>query len=1041
MNPFADLIPQTGRRVPPAGGGLFDDLIPQTAPAGRDPRLPGPFTPERMEVLRNEGIPQQRLDQQQAIDDAAMANLFGGVEDPPIRAFEGVMGPGTAAAQYDNPFGSAGVEDPNAFDLIEAITGRNEMAQIGEIAPGIQRGGAPLGQRTRFGFMQTPEAERRFFERQFGAENEGWYFLNDPFGNPTSRVVTRDEQGTERLFNPPGLDCGDVAGLAGVLPDLVGGVGGAMAGMPGFALGPAAGIATTSAGGATGAALASGTVGRMFPENREAETLGDATQRKAVDALVDFGLGNVLGHAARGFSGLVGRIAAPSAESASRGLAPAFRESARRMREQGYDVLPLPSQEGAGGFMPRVEGFLEKLPGSSAFMEARRARGDDAVARYTQDLIGDADPSASGRRVVGELEAGRDALVRQRDTLLDDVDNAVQSGFEGAAARQGPPTAAEAAGQQMRGGLDRARTEFRGRADELYNAARALPGGTDPIVETQGLRGAVERIRAELPPEATREMRVDTGLLDAQGRPIQRTQTTGGGPSPEFTPDGLRRFFSGVDDIAESITIDQARQMRRLLSDAIDDKTVLPGVPDRFLTQMRDELTRAIDTAAERAGPELRNALTEANTFYRENRPRFDRAGIRETFRDPTQAGFREDNQIVGRLLAGRGNPGLIRETRDLMGANSAEWAAVRRNAWDEITDKGRNRTLYGREVVDADALVSRLNQMDDETLRELFGTDAGQLRALAADLSNRTRYLDAAALSDAGSPNIMASLRQAAELDGQIAREYRENVIAPFLRGEDGARARINPEELVPYLYRTARPSETAQIMARLSPDMRSEVERGAVADMLSRGMSQGDSVDAVLRLISGDATPPTARSLVDSLGANSVDQRARIDAILSPETRQSIMDLAVVAASTARQDTVTAAAGGIAAGTAITRMATSPVDAGVKAAIFRGFAEVVTSDWFRRWTTNTTRPRLSDEALGQASGSIPQFAQALGSLVAEYGSADAQAAMNFLLQGGQIGDDGQRLIRPPAGARSWEEFFGGGTDDEPSLEDMIME
>jgi hypothetical protein len=1039
MNLFDDLIPQQGSG-PQGSAGLFDDLVPQTpAPAARDPRLPGPFTRERLNILREEGISPEREAQQQAIDDAALLTMFE--DEPQPRAFEGVMGPGTAAAQYDNPFGSAGVEGPNRLEpAIEAITGRNERAQIGEVAPSVQMGGAPLSQRLNFGFMQTPEAEREFFERRFGPENEGWYFLNDPFGAPTSRVVTRNPDGTEQLFNPPGLDFGDIAGAAGVLPDIAGGMGGAVAAMPSFAFGPTAGIAGTSAGGALGAATASGLVGRAFPENRAAESAGQAASRKGVDALVDFGLGNVMGQSARGLSGLFGRVAAPFAESASRGLAPAFRESSGRLRDQGYDVMPLPSQEGAGGFMPRVEGFLEKLPGSSAFMENRRAQGDDAVARYTQELIGGATPGESGRRVASELEAGRDALVRERDTLLSQADETIQSGFEGAAARQGPAASAEEAGQQMRGGLERARGEFRSEADRLYTAARQAPGGTDSIVPTSGLRDRVAQIRSELPPEATRELQRDTGLLDASGRPVRRTETTGGGPSPEFTPDGLRRFFSGVDDIAENLTIDQARQMRRLLSDAIDDKTVLPGVPDRFLAQMRDELTEAIEGAAQRASPELRNALTEANTFYRENRPRFDRSGVRETFRGADQAGFREDNRLVERFLTGRGNPGLIRETRDLMGADSAEWATVRRNAWDQIVDKGRSKTLHGREVVDADALVARLNSMDDETVRELFNVDAGQLRALAADLSNRTRYLDVDALSDAGTPTVTAALRRAAEVDEQIAREYRESVVAPFLRGENGARARIDPEELVPYLYRTARPSEVQQIMARLTPEMRNEVERGTVADVLSRGMSRGDDVDGVLRLLSGEATPPNAGSVIDSLGAASGEQRERISAILSPETRQSLTDLAVIAASSARQDTVTAAAGGIAAGTAITRMASDPASAAVTAAVFRGFAEIVTSDWFRRWTTRTSRPGLSEDALGQAAGSAPQTLPALGELVSEYGSADARAALDFLMQGSQIGPDGERLNRPPAGFETWADFFSGGQDD-PALEDLIME
>jgi hypothetical protein len=203
---------------------------------------------------------------------------------------------------------------------------------------------------------------------------------------------------------------------------------------------------------------------------------------------------------------------------------------------------------------------------------------------------------------------------------------------------------------------------------------------------------------------------------------------------------------------------------------------------------------------------------------------------------------------------------------------------------------------------------------------------------------------------------------------------------------------------------------------------------------------MSQGDDVSGVLRLLSGEATPPDAGSVVNSLGAGSGDQRARINAILSPETQQSLTDLAVIAASSARQDTVTAAAGGIAAGTAITRMASDPASAVVTAAVFRGFAEIVTSDWFRRWTTRTSRPGLSPDALGQAAGSAPQTLPALAEIAAEYGSADAMAAVNFLMQGSQIGADGERLTRPPAGSESWADYFGGSGGAADDLERLIM-
>nr|WP_306892102.1 hypothetical protein [Ancylobacter amanitiformis] len=175
------------------------------------------------------------------------------------------------------------------------------------------------------------------------------------------------------------------------------------------------------------------------------------------------------------------------------------------------------------------------------------------------------------------------------------------------------------------------------------------------------------------------------------------------------------------------MTIDQARQMRTLVGDAIDDKTILPGVPERYLVQLVGSLSRSIDASVRNAGsPELRAALSNANRYYAQNIDGFSRVGVREAYREPTQSGYVEDNQLVARLLSGRGKPGVVREMRETMGPNSPEWAATRRNAMEQIIDAGRNQTLYGRRVVDMNGLTGRLNSLDDETVKELFGVADG---------------------------------------------------------------------------------------------------------------------------------------------------------------------------------------------------------------------------------------------------------------------------------------------------------------------------
>lgn len=71
-------------------------------------------------------------------------------------------------------------------------------------------------------------------------------------------------------------------------------------------------------------------------------------------------------------------------------------------------------------------------------------------------------------------------------------------------------------------------------------------------------------------------------------------------------------------------------------------------------------------------------------------------------------------------------------------------------------------------------------------------------------------------ALSKNASPNILLQLQAAARADEQIAGDFRNNVVAPFLRGEDGAAAKMQPPELVPWLYRRASPDEATAVMSR---------------------------------------------------------------------------------------------------------------------------------------------------------------------------------------------------------------------------------
>lgn len=916
--------------------------------------------------------------------------------------------------------------------VLHGISGTRESREIGD-TPGIQSGGAPIGQRAYSSFLNTDKARDQYLTNTYGQENEGWYKLTDRFGKPTDRRIVRSEDGTERIFNPPGIDMGDVAGIAGGVPDLIGAIMGGAASVPAYALGPGVGIPTSAALSAGGAQLVGESVGRLFPENREAEP--SITQhvlpRAAGEAGVDALLGVIFGGAGRLGNAVLNKARAPFAQSASDPIATEFRDASERLRGQGYDISPLPSEEGAGGFVPRVEGFLEKLPGSSEKMRQYRERGDQAIANFQRDIAGDIDPNQVGRETVSELSTQRKNLLIDREEALGRADDAIEQNQTALTSRQGPQMSAEGAGSQTRAGLERARKEFRDEARRLYDIARDAPGGQDPIVDVRAVREEVQRIRDALPPTATRDASQATGLLDASGAPISRTVTEGGDPVSQFTPQGLTRFLAGVDNIADNMTIEQARQMRSIVMDAIDDKMLMPGVPERYLTQLERSISRSIDDSVAKAGsPELRQALSDANRFYAQNIDRFSRKGIAEAYREPIQPGYIEDNRLVDRLLSGRGNPGVIRETRDLMGANSSEWAATRRSAVEQILDTGRDQTRNGRKVVNVDGLVDRLNRLDDEAITELFGvSDAQQLRNLTVDISNRSKYLDADALSQNGTPNILNQLRAAATADDQLAREYRDSAIAPFLRGENGSAARLQPEELVPWLYRRASPAEAQQVMARLPTPMKARVEKGIVADIVESAISRGGGdMSSVRRLITGDANPADSQGIAEMLGAGkdsvSRQQSERISALVSKENQQALRDLALITARRQERDATTSAIGGLAAGAAVTNILSRPAHALQASVVARGLAELITRPSVRRWLTNTRRHQMS--AVEQA-GSVALTPQALGlasGAISE--NADVQAALEWLNEGvSQINEAGERMTRPPQGSGSWEEFF----------------
>jgi hypothetical protein len=84
------------------------------------------------------------------------------------------------------------------------------------------------------------------------------------------------------------------------------------------------------------------------------------------------------------------------------------------------------------------------------------------------------------------------------------------------------------------------------------------------------------------------------------------------------------------------------------------------------------------------------------------------------------------------------------------------------------------------------------------------------------------------------------------------------------------------------------------------------------------------------------------------------------------------------------------------------------------------------VTSPTVRAWLTNTKQARLSPDAMAQLPNAGVALYDVMKGALGE--SEDIEAAGQWLRQGAsQVDEQGRRALKPPDGAGSWEQYFGG--------------
>ncbi len=191
-------------------------------------------------------------------------------------------------------------------DLLDAANDIRQNATLledFERAGGVVTEGGPVGLRAALSFTSTPEQENAVLEQHFGKgmfgklESGELWFINRETGDPTLIEDLSTEKGTllPGRFSTPGI--GDVADVAGALPEAVLGTAGEIGGL---ALGgPPGAVAGAALGGAAGTGLRE-VIGRAL--GVPARPTGEVVKEAGLNAL----LSGILTAPTAGFKRTVG---------------------------------------------------------------------------------------------------------------------------------------------------------------------------------------------------------------------------------------------------------------------------------------------------------------------------------------------------------------------------------------------------------------------------------------------------------------------------------------------------------------------------------------------------------------------------------------------------------------------------------------------------------------------------------------------------------------------------------------------------------------
>lgn len=776
--------------------------------------------------------------------------------------------------------------------------------------------GAPFLQRVGAAFRSEPAQVVKYWQDLYGKDNVK--LLDN--GEFAVRVLGDDGKPKMLAVNEEKLTLKDMDTIAGQLPEIAGSI---------VAIRSLKGVPPTAnrfwrwakelGAGAVGAEGA-GAAKDMAVRGMDQMPIepGTVLKNRALQLPVDIGLGAAMSLGTK----IMGKAITPFG-----GEIPAIQfdanEAARYWASRGVK-LPYSAGEKTGSmFLQRSEAELKKLPGASGPFDDLRSQQSTAIQQMQEIAQGRANGNMPSIEDVSERvqRVLRDELEPQERLISNARSQLVQEAHENAMRIVGSQTLparmdyADDIGRTIRQRVQAERADFTAQSKLLYDAVRALPGGSERILAPGNLaKEAADYLEKKLPSkDVITELPI--GVLGPRGEPILRTET-GKEVFKEFVPPGVVSRLQALASAGDTkFGLQDLISMRSDVRNAIAEGEAIKGVQTHHLGEIADMLTRSIKRGVDSIPDKsLKSAYEAAETHYREGVNKFHTRLIGSILKEPTAPGAIGDAKVFDRVVSGEDS---IAELKTFLGADSSEYKMLKRGIADEIYRKSQ---YPGQDLLNAKSFLSKLDSLrkdQPKVFDEVFGYRGINLLQQAQMMTiGQADKIESAALDqNIANPRANLNLRTLIDAQREQDRVYKNKILKSIgsntLPGEG-----IDPNQFLNRFVDSAAPEQVRTVMSMLEaadPQAAEIMRAKTVQKILSESGRKPGAMDRVaLRL---DENRVVNTETLQSMLRDPEKKRV-YEAIIGADGIESLDMLAKAVKPIEAKDRAFAAAGGISSG-----------------------------------------------------------------------------------------------------------------------------